>query len=504
VTAARQVISGLAAARYIAVIRATTGEDAVRLAQQAAKTGFRAVELTMTTPGAVHALERIAADPSDLIIGMGTVTTADQASDAAAAGAQFLVSPGTEPGLVDAMRATGCATIAGFLTPSELMAASASGADAFKLFPAGANGVRYLEALRGPFPDLPIIPTGGIGLSTARDWLLTGAIAVGLGGSLVRMLDDHADTAAVSASVRAVMVLADVPAQNLGIIDAHEHLFARATPELVDADPDLLLDDPDRIRIDLEEFASAGGSTVVEMTTVDYGRDLRRLREISRQTGVHIIAATGFNKAVYCRRYCEHATAEELAATQITDVRERGCGVVKFATSLNRIEACERTAAIAASLTHAQTGVPVLTHTEAGTCAEAQLDLLEQLGVPLWRVAIGHMDRNPLLDLHLRVASRGAFLSYDQLPKAKYGTLQSAIELTVALWRRGLHTQIVLGGDLARRSYFAGWSGAPGLGFLLRNARDMFRRRLSESGADADSVLHQLLIENPRRLICGE
>lgn len=297
-----------------------------------------------------------------------------------------------------------------------------------------------------------------------------------------------------------ITVAGTVPAAALGLVDIHEHLAAPAHGRALATEDDLDLVDPARITEDLRAFAAEGGGTVVEMTTVDYGRDLEALQGLARSCGVHIVAATGFNTNRYARPFVEGRSPQRLAHDQLHDVAA-GCGVVKFGTSLHEIAPCEEVAAHAAALTHLQTGVPISTHTEAGTMALEQLELLERAGVSPSAVIVGHLDRNPDLALHRAVAGRGAFVAYDQLPKPKYATAQPAIENIVALAREGLHGQVVLGGDLSRRSYFAGWGGEPGLAFLP----GVFRRRLGAalavSGLDADAILEDLLVHNPARAL---
>ena len=119
-----------------------------------------------------------------IYLGAGTVLTAAQAHEAVEAGATFLVSPGTDEAVVAAMRGTGVAAISGALTPSEVMAALRLGVDAVKIFPASLGGPAYLKALRGPFPDVAFMPTGGVSVANISDWLAAGAVAVGAGSEL--------------------------------------------------------------------------------------------------------------------------------------------------------------------------------------------------------------------------------------------------------------------------------------------------------------------------------
>jgi 2-dehydro-3-deoxyphosphogluconate aldolase / (4S)-4-hydroxy-2-oxoglutarate aldolase len=175
-------LAALEAARVIAVIRADDPEAAIRTAGELLESGIQAIELTFTTPDVERSLSELAG--RGVLVGAGTITRPEQAAAAAAAGAAFLVSPGSPPALVAAMAATGLLTIAGCLTPTEVAAALDAGAHAIKLFPASAVGPGYLRALRGPFPAVPIIPTGGIGPGDVEEWIAAGALAVGIGGAL--------------------------------------------------------------------------------------------------------------------------------------------------------------------------------------------------------------------------------------------------------------------------------------------------------------------------------
>jgi 5-phospho-D-xylono-1,4-lactonase len=302
-------------------------------------------------------------------------------------------------------------------------------------------------------------------------------------------------------------VLGPVAPASLGVTHAHEHLVARATPALVAEQPDLDLSDPEPVTEDLAAFRGAGGGAIVEMTTVDYGRDVAALAELSRRSRVQVIAATGFNKDTYCAPYCTTTDPERLATTQIaeisngvadTDVR---CGLVKFATSLDGPTPAEANAAHAAAITHLAAGCPILTHTEAGTFASGQLALMAGHGVSPTAMTLGHMDRNPDIGLHRELAQAGAFLSYDSLPKAKYATEAPAIELLIALARDGLHEQVVVGGDFARRSMFTGWGGGPGLTYISLVFAPRLSAAADRAGLDGDDLVDAVLRRNPARAL---
>ncbi|MFF4253844.1 bifunctional 4-hydroxy-2-oxoglutarate aldolase/2-dehydro-3-deoxy-phosphogluconate aldolase [Streptomyces sp. NPDC001663] len=177
----------------VAVLRSLSAQDAVTTAHALAEAGIRGIELTFTVPDALTAVDRLRTElPDDVLVGLGTVTRPAQVADAVAAGVRFLVSPGTNLELGRALADSEVPFLAGALTPSEVMTAASSGAAAVKLFPAFTVGPGYLKALRGPFPDVPVVPTGGIGPDNAADWIRAGATAVGAGGLLAPTAADPA------------------------------------------------------------------------------------------------------------------------------------------------------------------------------------------------------------------------------------------------------------------------------------------------------------------------
>ena len=174
----------LARAGVIAVLRAPSADAAVGAAEALLAGGITGIEITYSTPDAARAIARLRDRHPSALVGAGTIRTPGQAGEAARAGAQFVVSPGSPPDLVAAMLATGLPTLAGALTPTEIMAAVDAGVHAVKLFPGSFGGPAYLRALRGPFPDVPIVPTGGVSAGNLADWFASGALAVGAGGEL--------------------------------------------------------------------------------------------------------------------------------------------------------------------------------------------------------------------------------------------------------------------------------------------------------------------------------
>jgi len=181
-----EVINGIETCGVVAVVRADSDEEALGAVSAVRAGGVMAIEVTFTVPNAERIIARLAKELGDSIyLGAGTVTTTAQAELAIEAGAEFLVSPGFDAEVVQYTHAHGRPFFPGVFTPSEILAAKKVGVEVFKLFPAGRLGPGYLKDLRAPFPSLKLLPTGGIDVNNAADYLKAGAIALGVGGKLV-------------------------------------------------------------------------------------------------------------------------------------------------------------------------------------------------------------------------------------------------------------------------------------------------------------------------------
>lgn len=181
----QEILNKLHTLGLVAVIRGPSPELTVRMVEALAAGGVTGIEITYTTPDAaavVRALDRAFGD--SILLGMGTLTDPAQAVEALDAGARYLVSPVTDEALGRAMVATGLPVMIGALTPSEVFRAHQLGSDVVKLFPGSAVGPDYVKALRGPFPHIPIMPTGGVDEHNVADWFRAGVFAVGAGSQL--------------------------------------------------------------------------------------------------------------------------------------------------------------------------------------------------------------------------------------------------------------------------------------------------------------------------------
>lgn len=211
VRAMHPLIPRLRAARIIPVVRTSTAARAAIAVAWLQEAGFRVFEITMTVPEAPSLIRALAADP-DLLVGAGTVPDARAAEACLDAGARFLVAPWVDPGLAPVAQDAGACLMLGAMTPTEIRAVLAAGADVVKIFPANsAGGPQHIRALRAVFPDVAFCPTGGVDARNAPDYLAAGAACVGMGGRLV-------DEALIAAGDRAAVQRAAEDA--LGIMRA--------------------------------------------------------------------------------------------------------------------------------------------------------------------------------------------------------------------------------------------------------------------------------------------
>lgn len=181
-----KVLEGLLSSKIIAVIRLTDAEKVMRVAEALQAGGIRAIEVTMTVPGAVGIIRDMSlTKPPDVLVGAGTVMDAVKALEVIEAGADFVVSPVADKRMIDACREAGVLVAPGAFTPTEILAAWRAGGDIVKVFPATSLGPQFIRDLRGPLPEVRLMPTGGVTLENAADFLNAGASCVGIGTALV-------------------------------------------------------------------------------------------------------------------------------------------------------------------------------------------------------------------------------------------------------------------------------------------------------------------------------
>jgi 2-dehydro-3-deoxyphosphogluconate aldolase/(4S)-4-hydroxy-2-oxoglutarate aldolase len=182
-----QACNWLVSIGIVPVIRASSAQDALFAIDAVCKGGISVVEVTMTVPGANKVIEDVRKSMGDeVLVGAGTILDAEGARQSLDSGAQFLVSPGFDAATIAFANSKNILMIAGALTPTEVISAWQAGADLIKVFPCSAvGGANYIKALKGPLPQIPLIPTGGVNLKTAAEFIKAGSEALGIGGDLI-------------------------------------------------------------------------------------------------------------------------------------------------------------------------------------------------------------------------------------------------------------------------------------------------------------------------------
>jgi len=182
-----QILSAIVEIGIVPVVRTDSAEGAIRAIEAIYHGGIRAAEITMTVPGAIRALEKVADKFGDqIVLGAGTVLDPETARACMLAGAEFIVTPSLNPATIEIAKRYSKVITPGALTPTEVVTAWQAGGDVIKVFPCSAvGGAKYIKALRAPFPQIEMIPTGGVNLETAGDFLKAGACAVAVGAELI-------------------------------------------------------------------------------------------------------------------------------------------------------------------------------------------------------------------------------------------------------------------------------------------------------------------------------
>ncbi|MBK3643251.1 phosphotriesterase [Streptomyces sp. MBT33] len=289
-------------------------------------------------------------------------------------------------------------------------------------------------------------------------------------------------------------VLGDVRPEELGVCDAHDHLFLRSARL-----PGQELNDAAAARAELAAFRAVGGGTVVQWTPYGMGRRAADLPDLSRASGVHVVCATGLHQAAhYSAQLVEElrgGLAEVFVAELTQGIGTSGvrAGLIKVAGGFHALDAHARWTMTAAAEAHHATGAAVAVHLELGTGALDVLDLLcGRLGVEPHRVILGHLNRSPDPVVQRQAAEAGAYLAFDGPSPAHHATDWRMPQAVRALAEAGFGHRLLLGGDTViagARSV----DGGPGMPYLLRRVRPRLALELGEE------LMDRVLTENPGR-----
>ncbi|CAM5615968.1 Phosphotriesterase OS=Streptomyces alboniger OX=132473 GN=CP975_04035 PE=3 SV=1 [Streptomyces alboniger] len=298
---------------------------------------------------------------------------------------------------------------------------------------------------------------------------------------------------APSATVRTV--LGDVPPEELGVCDAHDHLFLRSSQL-----PGQELDSPSSAAAELAAFRTAGGRSVVQWTPHGMGRQAERLPGLARASGVHVVAATGLHQAAqYTPETLDRLRTQGFADLFVRELTEGiggsgvRAGLIKVAGGYHGLDAHARRTMTAAAEAHHATGAPIAVHLELGTAPMDVLDLLcARSAVPPHKVILGHLNRSPDFTVHRQAAEAGAYLAFDGPSRAHHATDWRMPDAVRALVDAGFGDHLLLGGDTTTAGASAA-HGGPGMPHLLRGVRPRLELAVGEE------PVRQILTTNPWR-----
>lgn len=307
-------------------------------------------------------------------------------------------------------------------------------------------------------------------------------------------------------------VLGPVEPGGLGPTDCHDHLLIRDS-HTVRVEPEFRLDDVEVAVAEARWLRECGGRTVLDCMPIGVGRDVDGLVEVASRTGLTVLAVTGFHRDAFYdpEHWVRRLDVDGLTETVLAEAT-KGLGrspydppdadrgdvlpaAIKVAVSgerPTRLEARQIAAVGTASVT---TGLPVITHTESIVGAHAQLDRLARCGVPSERVVLSHMDRHGDLADVVSLCRAGATVCLDWMGRVDRGSDEVIVDLATGLVEAGCGDRVVLGQDLARRRYWRGYGGGPGLAHMFATVVPLLSERLG------DDAVRTLLVDTPRRVL---
>lgn len=303
-------------------------------------------------------------------------------------------------------------------------------------------------------------------------------------------------------------VLGPVNPADLGWVDAHEHVFLQSPVLPGDEFMDL-----DKMTAEVGYVSDTGIGTLIDLTPIGLGRRPGQTAELSRRTGVTIVLASGVHRRAHYPKghWLYSIDVEELTELILTDLRtgidERDwqgprpqpstvrAGVIKLGASYHAIHPGERRWFQAGAAAARLTGVPVAVHTEVGTAGHDVLDALAAQGVPEQQVMLAHLDRNIDPELHAEFATRGAYLGYDTIGRAKYHADSAVLDLIGAVAELGHADKVLLGTDVGRSSTLRAYGGGPGMDVLGRTFIPRLQKRYGKESVTT------IMVDNPRHYL---
>ncbi len=291
-----------------------------------------------------------------------------------------------------------------------------------------------------------------------------------------------------------------VNAEQLGVVYSHEHLIVQPQHS---SDQYLAYTLKDE-RVSAKEaklFSQCGGKTIVEMTPIYYGRDVRAYQRIAYEAGIYVVCCTGFHKELFMPPWFREKTQYQLYQLILEEI-QRGIGgtsirpgVLKIGTSFCEITNQEAKAIEVAARVQRDTGIPISTHCDQGTMGMEQLDFLERLGVSPDNVMLCHIDCRHDIQYAKELCKRGATICIDHVGRSLEDKDQFCVEMIRELAEAGFADRVVLAGDMGKTDYLISYGGKPGFPYILTELKDTLLKYIAEADFWA------MLIGNPQKFL---
>ncbi|WP_196606645.1 phosphotriesterase family protein [Pectinatus frisingensis] len=295
----------------------------------------------------------------------------------------------------------------------------------------------------------------------------------------------------------AMTVLGEKTVETLGCIYAHEHLLVKpAGADLKYAD--YTLDDIEKSTHEVIDYYSAGGGTIVEMTPINYGRNVIGYKNMAKKTKVNIICTTGFHKEEFLPEWFDMKNDDEIIKIIVDEIRygiddtDIHPGVIKCGTSYNQITKREKRVFKIISEVHQYTGLPISTHCDKGTMGIEQTNLLLSLGISPEKILLCHIDSQENFDYAVELCQKGVNICFDHVGRNLTDSDDLRINMLTNLFRNGCGGQIMLAGDMGKKNYLSSYGGKPGLTYILKVLKPKLEKKIGIDG------VRKILIENPQ------
>jgi phosphotriesterase-related protein len=297
-------------------------------------------------------------------------------------------------------------------------------------------------------------------------------------------------------------VTGPISPSSLGFTLMHEHLVVKPQIDDPKYEP-YTLDNPAKSTVEAIEFKTHGGKTILEMTPINYGRDVDKLQKIAKASKTNILFTTGFHKQEFMPEYVTSSSVEDLTKIILAEINN-GVGiyklkpaVIKCGSSLGEITDNEKKCIMAAAEAHKISGLPISTHCDKGTMAKEQLEILIASGVKPANVLLGHVDIPEDIWYLMDLCKTGVNIEIDHVGRDLADKDSKKIGMISELIKAGYLSQLFISGDMGKKDYLYAFGGKPGLTYFRKDFKDWCSRTIGDRNYD------RIFVDNPKRFLSG-